>query len=210
MATRIRAIDTREALTGRRVAAWSAADLPEAARPILAGAEGAHKGRPFAARVLAGDVVRYVGECVAVVVADNPYRLADAIERVAVEYEPLPASSRGGTLASDGFADWPCGWCRLRSIGDAEQALFRRRRGRERHSATRAAAVHRDARRAGLSRSDSGRLVSGRPRRTAPIRRRRAHRRQPAGRSACLRLTWAAASALGALPPSPRALASRR
>jgi hypothetical protein len=48
---------------------WSAAELPEAARPILASAEGAHKGRPFAARVLAGDVVRYVGECVAVVVA---------------------------------------------------------------------------------------------------------------------------------------------
>ena len=56
---RVRAIDTREARTRPGVvAAWSAADLPEAARPILASADGAHKGRPFAARVRAGDVVR--------------------------------------------------------------------------------------------------------------------------------------------------------
>ena len=53
--------------------------------------EDQRTSRPFAARVLAGDVVRYVGECVAVVVADDPYRVADAIERVAVDYEPLPA-----------------------------------------------------------------------------------------------------------------------
>ena len=65
-------------------AAWSAADLPEASRPILAGSEGAHRGRPFAVPVLARDVVRYVGEPVAAVVAADAYRLADALEQVAV------------------------------------------------------------------------------------------------------------------------------
>jgi CO/xanthine dehydrogenase Mo-binding subunit len=40
--------------------------------------------------VLATDLVRYVGEPVAVVVADDPYRLADALEQVTVEYEVLP------------------------------------------------------------------------------------------------------------------------
>ncbi len=47
---RVLKVDTREALSlPGVVAAWSAADLPEAVRPILAGSEGAHKGRPFAA-----------------------------------------------------------------------------------------------------------------------------------------------------------------
>ena len=124
---RIRSIDMRDARTlPSVVAAWSAADLPEAARPILAGSEGAHKGRPFAARVLAGDVVRYVGECVAVVVADEPYRLADAIERVAVDYEPLPALvTAEEALASETrlHADWPDNVAVVARgiIGDAEQ-----------------------------------------------------------------------------------------
>src|SRR6266850_32373 len=126
---RIRAIDTREARTlPGVVAAWSAADLSEAARPILASADGAHKGRPFAARVLAGDVVRYVGECVAVVVADDPYRLADAIERVAVDYEPLPALITPEDALGSGtrlHADWPDNAAVIArgGMGDAERAL---------------------------------------------------------------------------------------
>jgi aerobic carbon-monoxide dehydrogenase large subunit len=35
--------------------------------------------------------VRYVGEPVAVVLAGDPYLLADAVEAVGVEHEPLPA-----------------------------------------------------------------------------------------------------------------------
>ena len=125
---RVRAIDTREARTRPGVvAAWSAADLPEAARPILASADGAHKGRPFAARVLAGDVVRYVGECVAVVVADDPYRVADAIERVAVDYEPLPALISAEDALGSGtrlHADWPDNAAVVArgGMGDAERA----------------------------------------------------------------------------------------
>jgi carbon-monoxide dehydrogenase large subunit len=73
------------------VAAWSAADLPEVARTIAAAWGGAHKGRPFAVPILAGERVRYVGEPVAVVVAQTPHALADALGDVAVDYQPLPA-----------------------------------------------------------------------------------------------------------------------
>jgi carbon-monoxide dehydrogenase large subunit len=40
---------------------------------------------------IARDVVRYVGEPVAVVVADDPYVARDALERLDAVYEPLPA-----------------------------------------------------------------------------------------------------------------------
>jgi aerobic carbon-monoxide dehydrogenase large subunit len=59
--------------------------------------------------VLALDRVRFAGEAVAVVIADSPYRAADAAERVVVEYEPLPAltdvasaAGAGATLLHDG------------------------------------------------------------------------------------------------------------
>jgi carbon-monoxide dehydrogenase large subunit len=42
-------------------------------------------------RVLAEDVVRFQGEAVAAVVADDAYAAADAVEAVDVDYEPLPA-----------------------------------------------------------------------------------------------------------------------
>ena len=73
------------------VAAWSAADLPEAARPMPGSYGGGQKGRPWAQPILARERVRYVGEPVAVVVAADPYRLAGALDAVIVDYEPLPA-----------------------------------------------------------------------------------------------------------------------
>jgi len=126
---RVLTVDAREALRlPGVVAAWSAADLPEAARPILAGSEGAHKGRPFAAPVLARDVVLYVGEPVAVVVAADPYRLADALERVTVDYEPLPAlATPEGALASPTrlHEGWPDNAALVArgAVGDAERGL---------------------------------------------------------------------------------------
>lgn len=45
---------------------------------------------PFLQPVLARDRVRYVGEPVAVLLADDPYRAEDAAELVDVEYEDLP------------------------------------------------------------------------------------------------------------------------
>ena len=164
---RILGVDTRGARSSPGVvAAWSAADLPEAARPILAGAEGVHKGRPFAAPVLARDVARYVGEPIAVVVADDPYRLADALALVAVEYEPLPAlATPEAALASavrlhEGWTDNAAVLAKG-ALGDAERGLaeadvivsdrFRHGRLSAVYLETRGALAYRDR--------ESGRLV---------------------------------------------------
>jgi len=72
------------------VAVWTADDLPEVAGGLPAGYGGAYKGRPFVEPVIARDVVRHVGEPVAVVVADDAARLADAMEAVTVAYDLLP------------------------------------------------------------------------------------------------------------------------
>jgi aerobic carbon-monoxide dehydrogenase large subunit len=42
-------------------------------------------------RAMAIDVVRYVGDAVAVVVADSEYEAYDALEFIDVDYEPLPS-----------------------------------------------------------------------------------------------------------------------
>jgi aerobic carbon-monoxide dehydrogenase large subunit len=93
------------------LAAWSAADLPDVGRTIAAAWGGTHKGRPFGVPILAAERVRYVGEPVAVVVADTVHALADALEAVGVEYEPLPPLASVETAAAaptrlhEGWAD---------------------------------------------------------------------------------------------------------
>lgn len=65
---------------------------------VLTGADVAALSHPFPAacptdvpyRAAAVDVARYVGEPVAVVVARDRYVAEDAVDRIAVEYEPLP------------------------------------------------------------------------------------------------------------------------
>ncbi len=65
---------------------------------VLTGSDVAELSRPFPSvlgapvdyRAAATDVVRYVGEPVAVVVATDRYLAEDAAEAVVVEYEPLP------------------------------------------------------------------------------------------------------------------------
>lgn len=66
------------------------ADLPELAAPLppLMPAPGL---KPYQHLVLARDKVRHVGEGIAAVVTDDSYLLADAVEGVSVDYEPLPA-----------------------------------------------------------------------------------------------------------------------
>src|SRR5256712_1374533 len=121
------ALDEARALPGV-VAAWSAAELPEAAR-AMPGAYGVGKtGRPWGQPILAKDVVRYVGEPVAVVVAESAYRVADALELAQVGYEPLPAlATVEAALASttrvhDGWPDNAAVTVRG-AVGDAERAL---------------------------------------------------------------------------------------
>src|SRR6185503_279298 len=84
-------IDTRRALQAPGVqAVLTAADVPAAAIipnrvPAPAGTER------YLQPAIAREVVRYVGEPVALVVADDPYLARDALERIDAVYEPLPA-----------------------------------------------------------------------------------------------------------------------
>jgi carbon-monoxide dehydrogenase large subunit len=89
------------------LAAWAAPELPEVKRPLVS--SGAERRRPYAMPVLAGEVARYVGEPVAVVIADTPGRLADALARVTVEYEPLApvVSAEEGVATAARLHDWP-------------------------------------------------------------------------------------------------------
>src|SRR6059036_4149060 len=110
------------------VAAWSAADLPETARPMPSAYGAVRKGRPWSQPILARDRVRYVGEPVAVLVAESAYRVADALELAQVGYEPLPAlATVEAALASttrvhDGWPDNAALTVRG-AVGDAERAL---------------------------------------------------------------------------------------
>jgi carbon-monoxide dehydrogenase large subunit len=53
-------------------------------------------------RPLAKDVVRYVGDAVAVVVAESPYQAYDALDLIAIDYDPLPATIDPEKAASRG------------------------------------------------------------------------------------------------------------
>ena len=112
------------------LAAWSAADLGGLARAIPAAWGGSHKGKPFAVPLLAAERARYVGEPIAVVVAEDAHRLADALETVEVKYEPLPALSTTDTALGsktrvhEGWSDnstLPVGT----TIGDGAHAFAR-------------------------------------------------------------------------------------
>jgi carbon-monoxide dehydrogenase large subunit len=86
---RIRSVDVSAALRAPGVvAAFTGADL--AGLPLLAppmpGMINEHMGQALLAR----DVVRYVGEPVAVVVTEDPYQGEDAAELVDADYDPLP------------------------------------------------------------------------------------------------------------------------
>ncbi|MCW2759172.1 MAG: hypothetical protein JWO46_2918 [Nocardioidaceae bacterium] len=82
------------------VVAFTAADLVDV-QPILAVLH-----RPdfveVATPILAGDVVRFVGDPVAIVVARTEAEAEDAAERVVVEIEPLPAVLSAEAALADG------------------------------------------------------------------------------------------------------------
>ncbi len=78
-------------------------------------------GLPGAGYALAKDRVRYIGDSVAVVVAETRYQAYDALDAITVEYEPLPvvvdpeeAMKEGAPQLHDAVphnlnADWTCG-----------------------------------------------------------------------------------------------------
>src|SRR5262245_44437130 len=89
---RIRSIDGAAArrLPGV-VGVVAAADLGSAGGPVPVYAPHPALPRPCGIRPLATDRVRFVGEPLVMVIADDPSRARDALERIAVDYEPLPA-----------------------------------------------------------------------------------------------------------------------
>jgi len=108
---RVVSIDGAEASRLAGVAAvLTRAELPECAGsvPPLVPAPEFHR---YHHPVLAADRVMHLGEGVAVVVADSAYAAADAVERVVVEYEPLPVAATPETALAPGAPkvhdDWP-------------------------------------------------------------------------------------------------------
>jgi carbon-monoxide dehydrogenase large subunit len=86
----IRSVDVTAALEDpRTIDVLTAADLP--VLPPLACIDAEETTKPFNQPVIASDKVRYVGEPVAVVVAEDRYVAEDVAELVAVDYDPLPA-----------------------------------------------------------------------------------------------------------------------
>jgi aerobic carbon-monoxide dehydrogenase large subunit len=110
------------------IAVWAPADLPELKGPLTgASGSGAHKDRAFSVPVLTTEP-RYVGEPIAIVVAESAALVADALAAVRVEYEPLPAlpdteTARGSK--SPLHAGWPdnVGVLVGGAVGDVEGAL---------------------------------------------------------------------------------------
>lgn len=86
---RIKAIDMEEARRAPGVVAvWDAADLGDLP-PIPFRATAIQGLPPYRQPALAKGVVRYVGEPVAIVIADDAYRAEDAAELVVPDIEPL-------------------------------------------------------------------------------------------------------------------------
>ena len=111
------------------VLAWNASDLGEIAPNMPTAYGGAQKGRGWAQPVLARDLVRHVGEPVAVVVAETAYQLADALDAVTVEYERLPALSTTDAALAASAARLHEGWpdntavVARGAVGDPERAM---------------------------------------------------------------------------------------
>ena len=108
---RILGIDTHRALAQPGIAAvLTFAELPEcaAAVPPLVPSP---RLRPYAQPAIAGAKARHVGEAVAIVVADDVYRAADAVPLVDVHYVVLPAAANvDAALATEAprvFDEWP-------------------------------------------------------------------------------------------------------
>src|SRR5262245_23217594 len=111
-------------------AVLTAADVPEHAVipnriPVPPGTER------YLQPAIARGVVRYVGEPIALVVADDRYLAADALERIDVVYEPLPvcattaaALDRGAPRLFPGTESNNVALIGMR-VGDAEAALGR-------------------------------------------------------------------------------------
>lgn len=127
---RVLSIDTAAARAAASVVAvYTARDLPECGRPIPPSIAAPAGFRATAQPVFADPLVRYVGEVVAAVIAEDPYAAADGAAAVGVDYEPLPASGTieraleaGSPRVVDGWPDNVAGLSTAR-VGDAAAGL---------------------------------------------------------------------------------------
>ena len=89
----IRSIDVSAATRlPRVVAVFTAADIQDLAVEIPTRTNtGADEFSPPKHPLLASDKVCYVGQAVAVLIAEDPYTAADALDQIVVDYEILPA-----------------------------------------------------------------------------------------------------------------------
>src|SRR2546427_91720 len=109
-------------------AVLTAADVPAGA--IIPNRVPAPKGTDrYLQPAIAREVVRYVGEPVALVVAEDPYVARDALERIDVVYQPLaPCASTGAALGAGAARLFPgtdsnnVATITMR-VGDADRAL---------------------------------------------------------------------------------------
>jgi aerobic carbon-monoxide dehydrogenase large subunit len=127
---RVRAVDASAALaTPGVLAVLTLADLPECGGAAVPPLVPSPLLRAYAHPALAGPVVRFAGEAVAVVVATDPYVAVDGAQAVRVEYTPLPVA--GSVDDADGragarvFAEWPDNVAGLTttSVGDSARGF---------------------------------------------------------------------------------------
>src|SRR2546427_11070537 len=110
---RIGAIDASRALEAPGVAGVvTFADLGDAARPLpIVPPHAALRGKNF--HLLAGDRARFVGEALAVVLADSRYAAEDARALIDVAWEPLASvqdpTAPGKARVHDDLGDNPAG-----------------------------------------------------------------------------------------------------
>jgi len=108
---RIVGVDARRATALPGVlAVFTIVDLPECAAAVPSLVTST-RFRPYVQPAIAGPKVRHAGEAVAVVVADDVYRAADAAEVVDVRYAVLPAVATVEAALAKGaarvFDEWP-------------------------------------------------------------------------------------------------------
>jgi carbon-monoxide dehydrogenase large subunit len=101
---RIRGIDVSRARQAPGVVGvFTGADAAQTLQPIPCAWLVPNSGLKVAPyRAMAIDVVRYVGDAVAVVVAETEYQAYDALELIDVDYEPLPAVVDPQKAAAEG------------------------------------------------------------------------------------------------------------
>ena len=108
---RIVGVDARRATALPGVlAVFTIVDLPECAAAVPSLVTST-RFRPYVQPAIAGPKVRHAGEAVAVVVADDVYRAADAAEVLDVRYAVLPAVATVEAALAKGaarvFDEWP-------------------------------------------------------------------------------------------------------